>query len=493
MEKPTTDRGQIGMWKWVAASVLSAAFGAGLVSALPFAKQVGFGTQSPSIAPLAKAPSQPVQGRVVPATKADAISSYAPIVRRSSMAVVNVYARSIQKGRVAIDFFGGAFRIPDRASQSQGSGVIVRDDGIIVTNNHVVQGATELVVVLGDRREFPAQVVLTDPRTDLAVLRIDTKGERLVSLRFADTTTAQVGDQVIAIGNPFGVGQTVTAGIISALARTDVGITDFSFFIQTDASINPGNSGGALVDMNGDLVGVNTAIYSGSGNSAGVGFAIPAEMVRRVVEGAVTDGKVIRAWTGIKGQNVDAEVARTLGLSRPGGVLVTEIYPNSPAALAGLRRGDVVTSFAGAPVSDDSGLRYQAATRKPGEVVEFGFQRQGQVKSSKAALTSPPGEAQTPQVLSGRHSFDGVRVVSLSPAIAEEQGIDPFTRGAFVVGVDGSREGARAGLRPGDVIVEINDQSVATAADLAERLNRGRQGKVTILRGDRLISAILFL
>jgi Do/DeqQ family serine protease len=493
MEKQTTNGGWIGMWKWIAATALSAAASAGLVSALPLAGQVGLGAQSPSPAPLTNAPSLPAQARVVPATKSDAISSYAPIVRRSSPAVVNVYARSVQKGRVAVDFFGGAFRMPDRASQSQGSGVIVRDDGIIVTNNHVVQGATELAVVLGDRREFSAKVVLTDPRTDLAVLRIDTKGERLTALRFADTTTAQVGDQVLAIGNPFGVGQTVTGGIISALARTDVGITDFSFFIQTDASINPGNSGGALVDMNGDLVGVNTAIFSGSGNSAGVGFAIPAEMVRRVVEGAVTDGKVIRAWTGIKGQNVDAEVARTLGLTRPGGVLVTEVYPDSPAAQAGLRRGDVVTSFAGAPVSDDSGLRYQAATRKPGEMVEFGFQRQGQLKTSKVALASPPGDAPNPQVLSGRHSFDGVRVVTLSPAIAEEQGVDPFTRGAIVIGVDGSREGARAGLRPGDVILEINDQTVATATDLAERLNRGRQGKVTILRGDRRISAILFL
>ena len=476
------------MLKLIAASAL----GAGLATGVPLIAQVA-GSQSPAPAaaqPIASAPAQP---RIVPATRADAIASYAPIVRRSSSAVVNVYARSIQRGRVAIDFFGGAFRMPDRASQSQGSGVVVRDDGIIVTNNHVVEGATELVVVLGDRREFPAQIVLTDPRTDLAVLRIDTKGERLTALRFADTSNAQVGDQVLAIGNPFGVGQTVTGGIISALARTDVGITDYSFFIQTDASINPGNSGGALVDMNGDLVGVNTAIFSRSGTSAGVGFAIPAEMVKRVVDGAVTDGKVIRAWTGIKGQNVDAEVARSLGLSRPGGILVTDVYPGSAGAEAGLRRGDVITAFAGTQVADDSGLKYQAATRKPGEMVEFTFQRQGQVRTSRGKLSAPPGEAQTPRLLSGRHSFDGVSVATLTPALAEEQGIDPFTKGAIVTSVDGAREGARAGLRPGDLILQINEDPIQSTQDLANRLRGGQQGRVTIQRGDKQITAVLFL
>jgi Do/DeqQ family serine protease len=357
----------------------------------------------------------------------------------------------------------------------------------------VVDGATELVVVLGDRREFPAKIVLTDPRTDLAVLRIDTKGERLTALRFADTSNAQVGDQVLAIGNPFGVGQTVTGGIISALARTDVGITDYSFFIQTDASINPGNSGGALVDMNGDLVGVNTAIFSRSGTSAGVGFAIPAEMVKRVVDGAVTDGKVIRAWTGIKGQNVDAEVARSLGLSRPGGILVTDVYPGSAGAEAGLRRGDVITAFAGSPVADDSGLKYQAATRKPGEAVEFTYQRQGQVRTSRGKLSAPPGETQTPRVLTGRHSFDGVSVATINPALAEEQGVDPFTRGAIVTAVDGAREGARAGLRPGDIILQVNDEPIQSSQDLAGRLSGGQRAKVTIQRGDQQITAVLFL
>jgi Do/DeqQ family serine protease len=496
MDKKPTDGGRVGMWKLFAASAL----GAGFVSGVPLVGQAVTGavrpaaTATPTPVPPARAPvSLPVQPRVVPESKADAISSYAPIVRRSSPAVVNVYARSVQRGRVAVDFFGGQFRIPDRASQSQGSGVIVRDDGIIVTNNHVVEGATELVIVLGDRREFPATVVLTDPRTDLAVLRIDAKGERMTALKFADTTNAQVGDQVLAIGNPFGVGQTVTGGIISALARTDVGITDYSFFIQTDASINPGNSGGALVDMNGDLVGVNTAIFSRSGTSAGVGFAIPAEMVKRVVEGAVKDGKVIRAWSGVKGQSVDAEIARTMGLSRPGGILVTEVFPGSAAAQAGLRRGDIVTGFAGAPVNDYSGLRFQAATRAPGARVEFSFLRQGRTVTGQGTLSAPPGGNSVPKLLEGRHSFDGVTIATLTPALAEEQGIDPFTTGVVVVSVSGQGEGARAGLRPGDIVLDTNDSPISSVGDLEGRLKGGTQGKVTIMRGDRRISAVLFL
>jgi Do/DeqQ family serine protease len=495
MNTQKSDGGRVGMFKLIAASVL----GAGLVSGLPLLGQAVTSAVRPTPAvttnPVAVPTpvNVPVQPRAVPLTKADAISSYAPIVRRSSPAVVNVYARSIQRGRVAVDFFGGAFRMPDRASQSQGSGVIVREDGIVVTNNHVVEGATELVVVLGDRREFPATVILTDPRTDLAVLRIDAKGERLGSLKFANTSNAQVGDQVLAIGNPFGVGQTVTGGIISALARTDVGITDFSFFIQTDASINPGNSGGALVDMNGDLVGVNTAIYSRSGTSAGVGFAIPAEMVKRVVEGAVKDGKVIRAWSGVKGQSVDAEIARTMGLARPGGILVTDVFAGSAAAQAGLRRGDIITGFAGTTVNDYSGLRFQAATKAPGERVEFAYLRQGQANTGSGTLSAPPGGNLQPELLSGPHSLDGVTVATLTPALAEELGIDPFTKGAVVVSVNNTSEGARRGFQPGDIILDTNDSPITDASDLRSRLKGGTQGKVTIQRGERRVSLILVL
>jgi Do/DeqQ family serine protease len=494
----------------------AAAVGAGLVAAAPVigeqaGKMLGLGQDRPTAKQASAAtsasgaatqtPPAPASGpagsiapvRAVPATRSDAITSYAPVVQRAAPAVVNVYARSVQQGRVAVDPFWGAFRIPDRARQSQGSGVIVRDDGVVVTNNHVIEGATELVVVLGDQREFPARVVLADPRTDLAVLRIDAGTERLPSLRFADTSAALVGDQVLAIGNPFGVGQSVTGGIISALARRDVGITDYSFFIQTDASINPGNSGGALVDMNGNLVGINTAIFSRSGTSAGVGFAIPSEMVRRVVEGAVTEGRVVRAWAGVRGQNVDAEMARTLGLARPGGVLVTEVWPGTAAAQAGLRRGDVVTTMGGAAVSDEGALRYIAATKRPGEAVEFAFLRQGAPSTGTGTLAPPPGNrAGTPRLLSGRSSFDGLSVSTITPALADELGLDPFTKGVVVTAVAQDREARRAGFRPGDVVLDVNGTAIESAEQLAGLIGTGEQGRVTIEREGRRLPAVLF-
>jgi Do/DeqQ family serine protease len=500
--------------------VAAAAVGGGLVAAAPLvgeqletltarqetpAAAAATAPGAPAATPAAAAPSTaaaaggqagtiPATLRTVPASRTDAISSYAPVVRSAAPAVVNVYARSVQQGRVAVDPMWGPFRMPDRASQSQGSGVIVRDDGVIVTNNHVVEGATELVVVLGDRREFPARILLADPRTDLAVLRIDAGTERLPALSFADTTRAQVGDQVLAIGNPFGVGQTVTGGIISALARTDVGITDFSFFIQTDASINPGNSGGALVDMEGALVGINTAIFSRSGSSAGVGFAIPAEMVRTVVEGAVTEGRVVRAWTGVRGQPVDSELARSLGLARPGGVLITEVWQGSAAAQAGLRRGDVITRFAGTDITDDDGLRYQAATRRAGEQVEFGFIRQGQVLTGRGTLSVPPGNRSgSVQQLSGRTSFDGLSVVAINPAFADAQGLDPFTRGVVVTAVAQGREAQRAGFRPGDLVLDVDGEPVTSVEELNRLIGKGRQGEVTIQRGGRQIRAVLFI
>ena len=446
-------------------------------------------------APLATpAITTPETPRIVPLTKGDAIASYAPVVRSASGAVVNVYARSVQRGRVAVDPFWGAMRLPDRASLSQGSGVIVRDDGIIVTNNHVVQGATEMVVVLGDRREFPASVVLTDPRTDLAVLRINTGGQRLNALSFADTTNAQVGDQVLAIGNPFGVGQTVTSGIISALARTDVGITDYSFFIQTDASINPGNSGGALVDMSGKLVGINTAIFSGSGSSAGVGFAIPAEMVRRVVEGAVSVGRVVRPWSGVRGQTVDSEMAATMNLARPGGVLVTEVHPNSAAAQAGLRRGDVIVSLGGSEVNDESGLRYLAATKAPNEAVVFEFYRGGRKLDGRGILSVPPGRGSADsRVIEGKNSFGGLSVATLNPALADEKGLDPFSHGVVVTAVAPNSAAQQSGFQIGDLIVEINGDAIENIEALNAKLAREERGQVTIKRGDRPITAVLDL
>src|SRR6201747_2775923 len=288
--------------------------------------------------------------RRVPASPSELRLSYAPIVQRVQPAVVNVYAaKGVKTRNPLLDdpifrrFFGVPGQQPEQRQRSLGSGVMVDPSGLIVTNVHVIEGADEVKVSLSDKREFEAEIVLKDSRTDLAVLRLKDAHEKFPTLDFANSDELLVGDVVLAIGNPFGVGQTVTHGIISALARTQVGITDYQFFIQTDAAINPGNSGGALVDMAGKLVGINTAIFSRSGGSQGIGFAIPANMVRVVVASAKTGGTAVRRpWLGARLQAVTPEIAETLGLPRPAGALVASVTPGSPAARAGLKLSDLI-------------------------------------------------------------------------------------------------------------------------------------------------------
>jgi len=319
--------------------------------------------------------------RRVPPDAATVKLSFAPIVRRAAPAVVNVYSKRVVRQQV--DPFWGMFlqgggmsRV--RVEQSLGSGSIVRADGVILTNHHVIADAQEIIIVTADRREWPATVLLDDKRSDLAVLKIDTKGEALPTIAVDDTAAPQVGDLVLAIGDPFGVGQTVTNGIVSALARSDVGISDFSFFIQTDASINPGNSGGPLVDMEGNLIGVNTAILSGSGSSAGVGFAIPAAMAKQVVNTALGGGhSVIRPWIGVHTQALTGEMAKSLGLEAPRGVVVTDLWPTGPASRAGVTRGDVIVSVDGQEVDNDAGLNYRVGTRPSGQEVTLVVRRNG--------------------------------------------------------------------------------------------------------------------
>jgi len=402
--------------------------------------------------------------------------TFAPVVKRVAPAVVNIYSASQDTGSpfndpVLREFFGEqfgpGFGMRERSTASLGSGVIVSEDGLIVTNEHVVKQATQITVILSDGREFAAELVLDDERTDLAVLRIDPEGETLPTVDFRDSDTLEVGDLVLAIGNPFGVGQTVTLGIVSALARTQVGVSDYSFFIQTDAAINPGNSGGALVTADGRLVGINTAIYSRSGGSIGIGFAIPANMVQTVIAAAASGSAIERPWAGLRGQNVTAELAPALNLARPGGVVVNELYPDGPAERAGLRPGDVILTVGGQAVLDLKSMNYRLATLGVGKTVGVGIQRKGRELTLDLALEPAPEQPPSdPRLLEGRQPFGGATVVNLSPALAESLGIADVWGGVMVLQVERGSPARRLGFRPGDFVLGVNGEAIDDTAEL---------------------------
>jgi serine protease Do len=371
--------------------------------------------------------------------------------------------------------------------------VIVRSDGLVVTNNHVVEGGNEITVAMADKREFKAKVLLADARTDLAVLKIDTKGERLPAVSFADSDAVQVGDLVLAIGDPFNVGQTVTMGIVSALARTQISAGDYQFFIQTDAAINPGNSGGALVTTDGKLAGINTAIYSRSGGNIGIGFAIPANLVRRVVEGVEGAkggaAKVQFAWIGASGQTVTSDIAASLGLTRPGGVLIKDVYPGGPLAKAGIKEGEVVQSVDGVPVDDMQSLNYRTATHRAGESVRMHVLAGKAARDVTVTLAlppeSPPKEIVT---IAGRNPLTGARVENLSPAAATELQMDVMAKGVVIIGVNPSGIAANYGFQPGDIVRSINGASINRSGELVRALNGTNQWDMVIERGGRRLT-----
>jgi len=424
--------------------------------------------------------------------------TFAPVVKRVAPAVVNVYSRSVVQAQVNPlfadplfqRFFGATPELRQRVQQSLGSGVIVRSDGVIVTNNHVVQGGQNIIVALADRREFKARVLLADSRTDLAVLKIDTKGERLPTIEFGDSDRLNVGDIVLAIGDPFGFGQTVTMGIVSALARTQIGASDYQFFIQTDAAINPGNSGGALVTADGKLAGINTAIYSRTGEYAGIGFATPANLARRVVEGALGGG-VKLPWFGADGQPVTAQIAQAMNLPRPGGVLVKSVYAGSPAAGAGLKQGDVVLSIDGVDVDDMQALNYRVATHRPGEVVHVRVAGGGgKTREISFALTLPPeNPPRQLTAIAGRNPLTGAHVENLSPAVASDLQLDFSARGVVVVSTSENTPSGSYGFQAGDIIRSINGQEIHSVGELQRALEsaEGRWDMV-IQRGDQRMS-----
>jgi Do/DeqQ family serine protease len=444
--------------------------------------------------------SASAQDRRVPASAADVKLSYAPIVQRVTPAVVNVYAaKTIQNRNPLLDdpifrrFFGVPGQQPEQMQRSLGSGVMVDASGLVVTNNHVIEGADQVKVSLADKREFEAEIVLKDSRTDLAVLRLKDGREKFPTLDFANSDELLVGDVVLAIGNPFGVGQTVTHGIVSALARTQVGITDYQFFIQTDAPINPGNSGGALVDMTGRLVGVNTAIFSRSGGSQGIGFAIPANMVRVVVASARSGGKAVkRPWLGARLQAVTPEIAETLGLRLPNGALVANVAPNSPAARAGLKLSDLIVAIDGQTVDDPNAFDYRFATRPLGGSTQVDVQRGGKIVKLTIPLETAPDTGRDEIVIKSRSPFQGARVANISPAVAEELRLDANTDGVVVTDLAEDSTAASVGFQKGDIIVAVNNQKIAKTADL-ERATRetARLWRIDVVRGGQQINVTL--
>ncbi|MGB1548134.1 MAG: Do family serine endopeptidase, partial [Alphaproteobacteria bacterium] len=428
--------------------------------------------------------------------------SFAPIVKKAAPAVVNINGRRKvieRSGGLFDDPFFRRFFGPDFGQRREpqkgpiGSGVIVRPDGLIVTNNHVIDESEDITVVFADRREFPAEIIMADKRTDLAVLKIETGDGALPYLEMADSDTLEVGDLVLAIGNPFGVGQTVTSGIVSALARTTVGVGDFRFFIQTDAAINPGNSGGALVTLDGKLVGINSAIYTKSGGgSIGIGFAVPTNMVQTVIH-AAEGGSLIRPWLGATGQAVTAELAPSFGLSRPAGVVVNAVYPGGPADKAGIQVGDVITAIGGHEVGDLEALRYRVATQMLDTTVRLSVVRKGETHDLTLRLTAPPEDPpRDEQDMLGRNPFNGARVANLSPAVGEELGVDSMHPGVIILSIAKGSPAARIGLQPGDVVLQINDREIELVKDMAETLSTSSDSwKISIRREGRVFTSVI--
>ena len=454
---------------------------------------------------LAFQPAAAHETRIAPDSVGQLQLSFAPVVRAVRPAVVNIFAsgRRVERrqpfsGFPFLDdpffrrFFDFGDRRRQRAQNSLGSGVVVGSDGLIVTNHHVIENAGAIKVVLADRREFPARIVASDERSDLALLRAELDGETLQPAVLGDSDGLEVGDLVLAIGNPFGVGQTVTSGIVSALARTGPAVRGPGYFIQTDAAINPGNSGGALVNLAGEVIGVNTAIFSRSGGSHGVGFAIPSNLVRVMVESARRGGRVVRPWLGIESQPVTTDLAEALGLPRPVGLLVNAARADGPFARAGGARGDVILSIEGHPVLDRAALRFRMTTLPPGGAAAFGILRRGRETVLSVPVELPP---ETPprdrRRLTGRHPLAGAGIVNLSPAVIEEFGFNGPDAGILIVDIERGSPAARHGFRRGDLLRSIDRREPGSTAEAEAILRTAeRPWRISIWRGGRSLTTI---
>jgi serine protease Do len=430
-------------------------------------------------------------------------ASFAPVVKKAAPSVVNIYSTHIvhiRPMRIPTfvnpffrQFFDNQFpnngRERTRREQSLGSGVIVSPDGYILTANHVVDGADEIEVAIADnKKEFTARVVGTDPPTDMAVLKIDAKD--LPAITLGDSDQLEVGDIVLAIGNPFRVGQTVTMGIVSALGRSGLtGFNQYQNFIQTDAAINPGNSGGALVDAEGRLVGINTAIISSTRGSEGVGFAVPINMARRVMELLIAGGKVTRGDLPILLQDITPRLAKSLDLPDQKGALVSDVFPNTPAEKAGIKSGDVIVGLNGKDITDVNSFQLAVSESAPGSSATIKLLHNGRPETVTVTLTELPVEVapsgnDQKKPGSGNSMIDalaGVKVADLEPEVRRQLGVPPSVRGALVSELEPASNSAEAGLQYGDVIMEINRQPVSNSSD-AVRLGRQAKGDQILLK-----------
>jgi len=433
-----------------------------------------------------------------PVSREDKLTtSFSPIVKRTAPTVVNIFTTKTIKRSLGPEwpfpfrFFGDPFEdgqgSPGRSrtfkERSLGSGVLVTEDGYILTNNHVVDGADEIMVYLAkDKKEYTAKVVGKDPRTDIAVLKISASSLPFITL--GDSDKIEVGDVVLALGNPFAIGQTVTMGIVSAVGRGGMGIEDYEDFIQTDAAINPGNSGGALVDAQGRLIGINTAILSQTGGSHGVGFAVPVNLARNVMDHLIKDGRVVRGYMGVSIQDLNPELAKEFGLSESNGALVSDVTEDSAAAAAGLKSGDVIIEFEGKPVQDSRNLRLAVARYAPGTKVTVKVLRQGKEQTFKVTLK----EMSESRLVGGRPDstggsddvLDGVEVGDITPAIRNQLQLPAAIKGAVITGIEADSAAYRDGLRQGDVILEINRKPIRSADEAVAASEHAPSKKVLV-------------
>ncbi|MEM9432323.1 MAG: trypsin-like peptidase domain-containing protein [Pseudomonadota bacterium] len=435
------------------------------------------------------------QAQNIPQSRTEIQLSFAPLVKTAAPAVVNIFANRVVEQRVSpfsnnpmfADMFRQFGSTRPRIQNSLGSGVILSADGIVVSNYHVVGMATEIRVVLNDRREFSASVLLADEETDLAILKIE-GGSRLPWLALRDSDRVEVGELVLAIGNPFGIGQTVSSGIVSGLARSGIATGNArGYFLQTDAPINPGNSGGALIDLNGRLVGVNTSILTRSGGSNGIGFAIPANLVRQFVEQAKAGAaRFSRPWAGMQGQAVDGDIARSLGLAVPEGVMISGMHPDSPFTQAGFKTGDVILNVDGQPVNSPAELLFRMSVKPLGQTIAAGFTRDAKILSAQVRLVAAPETPPRQERKINAGVWSDLQLSNINPAVQVERGLSPSVEGVLVTEIP--RHLRRTGLRPGDVILAVNGEPTRLIRDVIAQARADiRTWRLDILRDNRRV------